>query len=142
MKVIFKNSKLVFAEKVITTITPSQTVNGYFLDESKKIHSASSSWNLKIYQLTSGVTYYIKPVNDYSPYPESLTLQNLAIGFSESLVTTNNSFLPDGQLLKAFSPYSESVEAIEYTPSANGYLYVATAVSETYGANINFVVGQ
>lgn len=142
MKVIFKNSKLVFAEKVVTPITPSQTVGSKFLDESKKIQTAGSSMTLKIYQLSAGENYLIKPIDDYSPFPQSVTLINFAIGFSESLVTTSGSFLPDGQLVLGFSPYSENIDSIEYTPSANGYLYVTTAVSETSGANIDFVVCQ
>lgn len=142
MKVIFKNSKLVFAEKVITPITPSQTVTSVFLNESKKLSASGSSFKLKIYQLSAGEKYYIKPVSDYSPYPQSSSLSNLAIGFSESLVTTSGSFIPNCQLLKVFSPYSESVDTVEYIPSANGYLYVTTAISETYGANIDFVIFQ
>ena len=127
MRVIFKNSKLLFKNKQYTQINPTSTLNtptSFYVD-SKKVKAGGNGGGVRlfvdVFQVSANTEYTIKSAQGWQPGNAGL------VGYQQICFGTNllagTGDISDAVVVKTFNSQSQAY-SMTYTPSANGYLYV------------------
>lgn len=122
MKVILKNSNLVFAKKVPVAIQPVERIaRSTIVNNGTVTGGLSTTMFVDIYALTANVTYKISSISAWNP-KSSLNL-DVVIGAKSELITSGT--IAPYTLIKLFNVGSSPAFTEYFTPTENCYLYVS-----------------
>lgn len=138
MKLILKNSEILFKTREPQELTPVSVLNSprafYVIADGSRVSGGSEGGGnvlyVNIYQVTAGTTYHIKS-SAVNPNPSSGMTVEVGIAFGTNLLSQNGN-ISNSQLIKAYDIRSMQLYDFDvaFTPSQNGYIYI-TEINET-----------
>lgn len=131
MKLVLKNSELVFKNKIYTEVALNSVLNtptGFYVASGKVIAGTpgqGTNLYVNVYAVTAGTTYYLKST-EWIPNSERTSI-NIVSAFGTNLLTGAGN-ISDNQNVAVYNPADTSVNGIltSFTPAQNGYIYVST----------------
>lgn len=80
---------------------------------------------VNIYEVSEGITYYVKSLNGWHPSSTSTLSIPVDISFGTNLLNDTGEIV-NCQLIKSINTSDESLQpfTIEFTPNQNGYIYM------------------
>ena len=132
MKLILKNSTILFQNKNYQEINPTSVLNTpsayYVIDNGSRVDTGGSGDGnilyVNVYQVTAGTTYYIKSIT-VQTNPSTMLSASVGIAFGTNLLNSSGN-ISNHELIKSFDVRDTTLGdfTVEFTPNQNGYIYI------------------